>query len=98
MSCSTPTALLLKAKKSRELIEAGLDELRVSLDAAEAGAYAKIRGRDMFDAIVRNLKGFLGAQAGDGRRASARLALADGLEGDDRAASRLHRGRPSRSA
>jgi MoaA/NifB/PqqE/SkfB family radical SAM enzyme len=51
---------LLKTKKSRELIEAGLDELRVSLDAAEAGAYAKIRGRDMFDAIVRNLKGFLG--------------------------------------
>jgi MoaA/NifB/PqqE/SkfB family radical SAM enzyme len=50
---------LLKVKKSRELIEAGLDELRVSLDAAEAGAYAKIRGRDMFDAIVRNLKGFL---------------------------------------
>ncbi|MBV8962371.1 MAG: SPASM domain-containing protein, partial [Hyphomicrobiales bacterium] len=50
---------LLKTKKSRELIEAGLDELRVSLDAAEAGAYAKIRGRDMFDAIVRNLKGFL---------------------------------------
>ncbi len=51
---------MLKTKKSRELIEAGLDELRVSLDAAEAGAYAKIRGRDMFDAIVRNLKGFLG--------------------------------------
>jgi MoaA/NifB/PqqE/SkfB family radical SAM enzyme len=50
---------LLKVRKSRELIEAGLDELRVSLDAAEAGAYAKIRGRDMFDAIVRNLKGFL---------------------------------------
>ncbi|MFI4997771.1 MAG: radical SAM/SPASM domain-containing protein [Hyphomicrobiales bacterium] len=50
---------LLKVKKSRELIEAGLDELRVSLDAAEAGAYAKIRGRDMFDAILRNLRGFL---------------------------------------
>jgi MoaA/NifB/PqqE/SkfB family radical SAM enzyme len=50
---------LLKVRKSRELIEAGLDELRVSLDAAEAGAYAKIRGRDMFDAILRNLKGFL---------------------------------------
>ncbi|MFI5015531.1 MAG: radical SAM/SPASM domain-containing protein [Hyphomicrobiales bacterium] len=50
---------LLKVRKSRELIGAGLDELRVSLDAAEAGAYAKIRGRDMFDAIVRNLRGFL---------------------------------------
>jgi MoaA/NifB/PqqE/SkfB family radical SAM enzyme len=50
---------LLKVKKSRELIEAGLDELRVSLDAAEAGAYARIRGRDMFDAILRNLRGFL---------------------------------------
>lgn len=50
---------LLKVKKSRELIEAGLDELRVSLDAAEAGAYAKIRGRDMFETILRNLRGFL---------------------------------------
>ena len=50
---------LLKTKKSRELIEAGLDELRVSLDAAEAGAYAQIRGRDMFDTILRNLRGFL---------------------------------------
>ena len=27
-------------------------------NAAEAGADAKIRGRDMFDAIVRNLKGY----------------------------------------
>ena len=50
---------LLKVKKSRELIAAGLDELRVSLDAAEAGAYAQIRGRDMFDTILRNLRGFL---------------------------------------
>jgi MoaA/NifB/PqqE/SkfB family radical SAM enzyme len=54
---------LLKIKKSRELIEAGLDELRVSLDAAEAGAYARIRGRDMFDAILRNLKGFMALKA-----------------------------------
>ena len=91
---------LLKVKKSRELIEAGLDELRVSLDAAEAGAYAKIRGRDMFDAIVRNLKGFLGLKQEMGVDASARLALADRPEGDDRAASCLrrlaHRDRASR--
>jgi len=50
---------LLRPKKGRELIDAGLDELRVSLDAAEAGAFKLVRGRDWFDRIVRNVRDFV---------------------------------------
>ena len=50
---------LLRPKKGRELIEAGLDELRVSLDAAEAKAFRLVRGRDWFGRIVRNVREFV---------------------------------------
>ena len=49
---------LLAKNKRRELIETGLDELRVSLDAAEAESYLKVRGKPFFDRIVANLTGF----------------------------------------
>src|SRR6266849_10668946 len=60
---------LLSEKKGRELIDSGLDELRVSLDAAEPVAFKLVRGRDMFARIIRNLRAFralqreLGAEA-----------------------------------
>ncbi len=50
---------LMREKKSRELIEAGLDEMRISLDAAEPKAFEEVRGRDLFDRIVRNVKNFV---------------------------------------
>ena len=50
---------LLRPKKGRELIDAGLDELRVALDAAEAGAFKLVRGRDWFDRIVANVRDFV---------------------------------------
>jgi len=53
---------LLSEKKGRELIEAGLDELRVSLDAAEPHAFKLVRGRDMFARIVRNIGAFRALQ------------------------------------
>jgi MoaA/NifB/PqqE/SkfB family radical SAM enzyme len=46
---------LLREKRFRELIECGLDELRVSLDAADAKTYALVRGRPFFDRIVRDV-------------------------------------------
>jgi MoaA/NifB/PqqE/SkfB family radical SAM enzyme len=49
---------LLAPRKRRELIDTGLDELRVSLDAAEAESFLKVRGKDMFDRIVRNVSEF----------------------------------------
>jgi MoaA/NifB/PqqE/SkfB family radical SAM enzyme len=53
---------LLAPRKRREIIETGLDELRVSLDAAEAESFLKVRGKDMFDRIVRNLSEFTALQ------------------------------------
>jgi MoaA/NifB/PqqE/SkfB family radical SAM enzyme len=47
---------LLREKRFRELIESGLDELRVSLDAADAASYAQVRGRPFFDRIVRDVR------------------------------------------
>ena len=50
---------LMREKKSRELIEAGLDEMRISLDAAEPEAFEAVRGRDLFGRIVRNVTNFI---------------------------------------
>jgi MoaA/NifB/PqqE/SkfB family radical SAM enzyme len=54
---------LLTRGKGKELIDSGLDELRVSLDAAEPDSFARVRGRDMFDRIVRNVRAFTAMQA-----------------------------------
>ena len=53
---------LLTRRKGQELIDSGLDELRVSLDAAEPLAFKLVRGRDMFARIVRNIRGFRALQ------------------------------------
>jgi MoaA/NifB/PqqE/SkfB family radical SAM enzyme len=53
---------LLAPKKRQELIDTGLDELRVSLDAAEAKSFLKVRGKNMFDRIVRNVGEFTALQ------------------------------------
>ncbi len=50
---------LMREKKSRELIDAGLDEMRISLDAAEPKAFEAVRGRDLFHRILRNIKNFV---------------------------------------
>ena len=53
---------LLNPKKFDELIESGLDELRVSLDAADRESYAKVRGKDFFNRIVRDVGKFTAYQ------------------------------------
>ena len=49
---------LLNEANGRALIDAGLDELRVSLDAAESEVYQMVRGKDFFDKIVQNVGNF----------------------------------------
>src|SRR5246127_305119 len=49
---------LLTQRAGRELIDAGLDELRVSLDAADARSFQQVRGKNFFDRIVRNVLEF----------------------------------------
>jgi MoaA/NifB/PqqE/SkfB family radical SAM enzyme len=54
---------VLNRRHAEILVSAGLDELRVSLDAADAATYEKVRGRNYFDRIVKNLRGFVAYQA-----------------------------------
>jgi MoaA/NifB/PqqE/SkfB family radical SAM enzyme len=53
---------LLSERNGRELIASGLDELRVSLDAAEPQAFQRVRGRALFGRIVRNVRAFRALQ------------------------------------
>jgi MoaA/NifB/PqqE/SkfB family radical SAM enzyme len=57
---------VLTARKGRELCDTGLDELRVSLDAADARTFMLVRGKDYFNRIVRNVKAFTEMQAREG--------------------------------
>ena len=54
---------LLRPSKFQELIDTGLDELRVSLDAADAKTYKLVRGKDFFGRIVRDVGKFTAYQA-----------------------------------
>jgi MoaA/NifB/PqqE/SkfB family radical SAM enzyme len=72
---------LLSKANGEALLKTGLDELRVSLDAAEPAVFQIVRGRDMFDLIVRNVTEFCRRQ-----RVSSRFALAHRDARDDRAA------------
>jgi MoaA/NifB/PqqE/SkfB family radical SAM enzyme len=64
-------AITLNARVAGALIEAGLDELRVSLDASTGPTYARVRGVDAFEKVVANLEGFaaLRRERGVGRPA-----------------------------
>jgi MoaA/NifB/PqqE/SkfB family radical SAM enzyme len=53
---------LLSPRKFGWLTQSGLDELRVSLDAADAPTYAKVRGKDFFCRIVRDVGRFAAYQ------------------------------------
>ena len=58
---------VLNDKNGRALIAAGLDELRVSLDAANAQSYLAVRGKDYFNRILRNVRAFRNLQEREGQ-------------------------------
>ena len=49
---------VLNERNGRALIEAGLDELRVSLDAANEKSYLAVRGKNYFKRILKNVRAF----------------------------------------
>ena len=51
-------AILLTDDWQRALLASGLDEFRISTDAAHAGAYARIRGVDAFGRMAENVAAF----------------------------------------
>jgi MoaA/NifB/PqqE/SkfB family radical SAM enzyme len=57
---------LLNERNGRALIAADLDELRVSLDASNAESFKRIRGKNYFDRILRNVRAFRNLQEREG--------------------------------
>jgi MoaA/NifB/PqqE/SkfB family radical SAM enzyme len=57
---------VLNERNGRALIDAGLDELRVSLDAATAKSYLAVRGKDYFGRILKNVRAFRALQEREG--------------------------------
>src|SRR6202162_4637104 len=57
---------VLNEKNGRALIEAELDELRVSLDAANAESFRAIRGKNYFNRILKNVRAFRDLQEREG--------------------------------
>ncbi|BCL81157.1 radical SAM protein [Ktedonobacteria bacterium brp13] len=54
--------ILLTERRGQELIDAGLDEYRLSMDGTNRESYARIRGVDAFDKIWRNVRAFIDLQ------------------------------------
>src|SRR6266567_3612470 len=58
---------VLNERNGRALMAAGLDELRVSLDAATEKSYIAVRGKNYFKRILRNVRAFRELQEREGR-------------------------------
>src|SRR4249919_3731811 len=58
---------VLNEKNGRALIDADLDELRVSFDAANAESYRAIRGKNYFNRILKNVRDFRDLQKREGK-------------------------------
>lgn len=54
--------IALTLKKGQALIDAGLDEYRLSMDGSTRETYAHVRGVDAFDKIWRNVRAFITLQ------------------------------------
>jgi MoaA/NifB/PqqE/SkfB family radical SAM enzyme len=55
--------ILLDAGLRKALVDSGLDELRISLDAASPRGYRQMRGSDQFDRIIANIRALKVLQA-----------------------------------
>ena len=84
---------VLNERNGRALIDAGLDELRVSLDASNARSYLAVRGKDYFNRILKNVRAFRESAGARRQGSAAGLGLADRPERDHRRAPGLRAGR-----
>ena len=50
---------LINKRWRQALVQSGLDEIRLSLDAATPETFAHVRGKPMFDVIMRNIKALM---------------------------------------
>lgn len=70
---------VLNDRNGRALIAAGLDELRVSFDAATAETYKAIRGKNFFNRILKNVRAFRDLQEREGQERPRVSAWLTGL-------------------
>jgi MoaA/NifB/PqqE/SkfB family radical SAM enzyme len=71
---------VLNEKNGRALIAADLDELRVSLDASTPESYVKVRGKDYFRRILKNVRAFRDLQEREGHAKPKVSAWLTGLK------------------
>jgi MoaA/NifB/PqqE/SkfB family radical SAM enzyme len=67
-------AITLTPARARALVESGLDEYRVSMDAATRETYRTVRGVDRFERVVENVRTLVALQGALGR-ATPRVSL-----------------------
>lgn len=67
-------AISLTARRALRLIESGLDEYRVSMDAATRETYRRLRGVDQFERVVGNVGRLIELQRDTGR-ATPRVSI-----------------------
>lgn len=60
-------ALFLDRDRAKEILKSGLDELRISMDAATESTYARVRGTAQFYQVSKNVASFLALRKGSGR-------------------------------
>ena len=87
---------VLNEKNGRALIEAELDELRVSFDAADAESYKVIRGKNYFNRILKNVRAFRDLQEREGHGKPRVSAWLTGLRETSRAIARIRTCRGAR--
>ena len=71
---------LLNKSNGRAMIDSGLDELRVSLDASNRESYLAIRGKNYFDRILHNVRTFRTLQEAEGHTTPRVSAWLTGLK------------------
>jgi len=87
---------VLNERNGRALIAAGLDELRVSLDAANEKSYVAVRGKNLFQPHSQERSRLPRSAGTRGLRAPARIGVAHWVEGDDRRAAGIREDRGER--
>ena len=71
---------LLTERNGRAMIDAGLDEMRVSLDASNPTSYLAVRGKNYFARILHNVKRFREIQEREGHALPKVSAWLTGLK------------------
>lgn len=61
--CFNDNMSLLDRKKAEELINIGLDELRMSLDASDITTYSEIRKSNLYNTVIKNIKDMANAKS-----------------------------------